>query len=78
MARICRQDLWASVITEKAKIHGHFLKRVGSGDGSRLPMPLEFPVAAFRFGHTMARLVYDWNKHFGRNPCTLAKRGNFR
>lgn len=26
----------------------------------------------------MARLVYDWNKHFGRDPCTLAKHGNFR
>lgn len=32
-----------------------------------LPMPLEFSVAAFRFGHSMARLNYDWNRIFGRD-----------
>ena len=27
-------------------------------------MPLEFAVAAFRFGHTMIRQAYDWNVNF--------------
>lgn len=31
-----------------------------------MPLPLEFSVAAFRFGHTTARDAYDWNEFFGR------------
>ena len=34
-------------------------------------MPLEFSVAAYRFGHSMVRAVYDYNRNFGR-PGTNA------
>ena len=45
-------------------------------------MPLEFSVGAFRFGHSMVRPEYDWNRNFGRlepgDPHTpLSDRGTF-
>jgi hypothetical protein len=32
----------------------------------RVWMPLEYSVAAYRFGHSMIRAVYDYNRNFGR------------
>jgi Animal haem peroxidase len=32
----------------------------------RVWMPLEYSVATYRFGHSMVRAVYDYNRNFGR------------
>jgi Animal haem peroxidase len=34
--------------------------------GGEVYMPLEFSVAAYRFGHSMVRGAYDYNRNFGR------------
>ena len=40
-------------------------------------MPLEFSVAAFRFGHSMVRAAYDFNKNFGRADNPQLERASF-
>jgi hypothetical protein len=36
------------------------------GEDQEPYMPIEFSVAAYRFGHSMVRAVYDYNLNFGR------------
>jgi hypothetical protein len=36
-------------------------------------MPLEFSVAAYRFGHSMVRAEYDYNRNFGRGSLVLPR-----
>jgi hypothetical protein len=51
-------------ITDKVLLGGpkFYVPRKG-----RLFMPLEYSVAAFRFGHSMVRAAYDHNRNFGKN-----------
>lgn len=42
---------------------------VGNADYGTPYMPLEFSTAAYRFGHSMIRNAYDYNRNFGRNAA---------
>lgn len=78
---ICDEDVLADVIAHEAPVYKQFLERVNGGFRRFMPMPLEFSVAAFRFGHTQARPDYDWNLFFGRGEtdCRGAQdRATFR
>jgi hypothetical protein len=54
--------------------HGRkFFEVSGHGHGHRPTMPLEFAVAAYRFGHSMVREAYQWNRVFnGTGPGPIA------
>jgi hypothetical protein len=43
--------------------------------GGELFAPLEYSVAAFRFGHTMVRAGYDHNRNFGKHVPPVAPDG---
>ena len=72
LPRVCDPAVVADTRTQEAPVYRAFFDRVraagewSSAYGGKLPLPLEFSVAAFRFGHTMARPDYDWNAVFGR------------
>jgi len=40
-------------------------------------MPLEFSVAAYRFGHSMVRNQYDFNRNFNHTPDAIVFRATF-
>ncbi len=62
---ICDPVAVREVLNSDAILYGEFLEAC-RGDDHGLPIPLEFSVAAFRFGHSMVRAEYDWNDRFGR------------
>jgi hypothetical protein len=57
------KTMTVAVIVDKVLLGGpqHYAPR-----NSEPYMPLEFSVAAYRFGHTMVRAAYDHNRNFGR------------
>jgi hypothetical protein len=66
---LCDPAVVDKVIEDRAS---HFFKFRAEFDsrrqGTRLgnALPLEFSAAAYRFGHSMVRAAYDYNKNFGR------------
>jgi hypothetical protein len=67
---VCDPAVVDRVVQDRAS---HFFKFRAEFDarrpGSRLgnALPLEFSVAGYRFGHSMVRAFYDYNKNFGRS-----------
>ena len=59
LRRICDRAVVDDVFTAGRKVF-----EVGAGPFTMPTMPVEFSVAAFRFGHSMIRSTYDWNARF--------------
>ncbi|MBX3529120.1 MAG: hypothetical protein KF849_00830 [Rhizobiaceae bacterium] len=64
---ICDSATLRSVIAREAPLYAGLLARHSPKPGGRLPLPVEFSAAAFRYGHSMVRAEYDWNRFFGRS-----------
>lgn len=80
LPQICEADTLANVLAHDAPLYKAFLDRTHGDVRSVMALPLEFSVAAFRFGHSQARPDYDWNETFGRGTSTStpsADRANF-
>ncbi len=66
LKRICDPAVVDDVFT-----HGRKVFEVGADPMTMPTMPVEFSVAAFRFGHSMIRKDYDWNRRFAGTDGTL-------
>ena len=59
LTKICEDRIVNDVFTNGRKVFD-----VGADPMTLPTMPVEFSVAAFRFGHSMIREQYDWNAEF--------------
>lgn len=66
LTRICDRAVVKDVFDNGRKIH-----EVGADPLTMPTMPVEFSVAAFRFGHSMIRAEYDWNAEFPNGSGSL-------
>ncbi|MBP0614255.1 peroxidase family protein [Jiella mangrovi] len=62
---ICNKHIVQRAINNAAPLYTQFLKQFDGVSHASMPMPLEFSVAAYRYGHSMIRESYDYNRNFG-------------
>lgn len=78
LRKICQEDILDDILAAGPGLYQNFLANSGCTDG-KLPLPIEFSAAAFRFGHSMVRDAYDWNTFFGTKTThdpTLSEAGS--
>jgi hypothetical protein len=68
LPKVCDESVIADVMAR-----GRLAVETGAthGDGTVPKLPIEFSVAAFRFGHSMLRTNYDWNTALDDGAATL-------
>jgi hypothetical protein len=66
LPRIVKRQLVDDVFTRGRKVF-----ETAPQPGEAPTMPVEFSVAAYRFGHSMVRSVYDWNRVFDNGAASL-------
>lgn len=66
LPRICEKTVVTDVFRNGRRIH-----EVGADPLTMPTMPVEFSIAAYRFGHSMVRAAYDWNAVFNDGGGTL-------
>ena len=63
---LCDRSVVDELIATGSPLYGAFYDANVPAMAPKMPMPLEFSAACFRFGHTMVRSAYDHNRVFGR------------
>ncbi len=74
---LCDRSIVDELIATGSPLYGAFFDANVPAMAPKMPMPLEFSVACFRFGHTMVRGGYDHNRVFGRAVPGLPNRAPF-
>jgi len=81
LPQICDPEIVSNVLDAGAPLYSAMFRTHAPSSHEAMPIPLEFSVAAFRFGHSMARAGYDWSRRFGREvpgEPQLLSRASFR
>jgi hypothetical protein len=65
LAALCDPAILTVVKAGGAARYAAFAAAHGGTTGDHAPLPIEFSVAAFRFGHSMIRGAYTFNQFFG-------------
>lgn len=65
LAAICDPEVVDSIKASGATRYKAFAAAHGGVQDHHAPLPIEFSVAAFRFGHSMIRVQYTFNDNFG-------------